>query len=111
MRAVGRVIGARRNQFDGVGAEYREVTDVALPIGHIPAVVGVSLGGDIPADGRAADTWARHGYRAGVEGSRNRGAFPERTQQTADSEQHTALVVAGDLNAAIERSEPIAFRG
>ena len=43
VRAVGGIVGARRDQLDGVGAEDREVADVLLPHRHVPRVVGVGL--------------------------------------------------------------------
>ena len=43
MRAVRIVVGTRRNQFDGVRAEHREVADILLPHRDGPAVVGVGL--------------------------------------------------------------------
>ena len=43
VRAVGVVVGARRDQLDRVGAEDRQVADVLLPHRHVPRVVGVGL--------------------------------------------------------------------
>ncbi len=44
MRAVGVVVGAGRDQLDGVGAEERQLADVTLPLRQVPGVVGIRLG-------------------------------------------------------------------
>src|SRR3954447_20607215 len=43
MRTVGLVIRARRNQFDGVRTEHREVANVLIPDWNVPRVVGIRL--------------------------------------------------------------------
>ena len=95
MRAVGVVVGARRDQLDRVGAEDGQVADVLLPHRDGPAVVGVGLGpvaelmtaqSRVPASSTGARA-RRQADGAAVEA--------QLAQQAADAEEHAALVGAG----------------
>ncbi len=112
VRAVGGIVGTRRDEFDGVGAEDGQVADVAFPHGDAPAVVGVGLGA--VAQLMAAQRILGRGAEIERAGQSNGIATHlECAQQAADAEQHAALVVAGDLDpgraAVVERAQPVAL--
>ena len=43
MRTVRVVIGARRDQLDGIGSEYNQVAEILLPLIEVPAIVGIGF--------------------------------------------------------------------
>ena len=114
VRAIGRIVGTRRNQLDGVGAEDRQVAYVAFPLRHVPPVVGVSLGP--VAQLVAAQGVLRRGLniQRARQGDRIAAHF-ECAQQAAHAEQNSALVIAHDLYAGrpavVEGAQAISFRG
>ncbi len=114
VRAIGGIVGAGRNELDGVGAEDGEVADVAFPHRDAPGVVGIGLGA--VAQLMAAQGVFGRGLnieRAG-EGDRIAAHF-EGAQQAADAEEDAAFVVADDLDAGraavVEGAQAIAFGG
>ncbi len=92
MGAVGRVVGARRNQLDGIGAEDGEIADVLLPHRQRPAVEAVRLGPIaelMPAQG---NLW--NGGNANI--GRQRGPVFRQlhlAQEIADTEEDAAGIV------------------
>ena len=95
MRAVGRVVGARRQQLDRVGAEDRQVADVLLPHRHRPGVVRIRL--RAIAELMSAQAVLRSA--GDVQNSRDEHPPPgdsQLAQQPTDAEQHSARIVAGD---------------
>ncbi len=114
VRAIGGIVGAGRNQLDGVGAEDGEVADVAFPHRDAPGVVGVGLGA--VAQLMAAQRVFRRGLNIERAGKGDRiAAHFEGAQQAADAEEDAALVVADDLDAGraavVEGAQAIAFGG
>ena len=95
MRAGRIVVGARRNQLDGIATEDHEVADVLFPPRHIPRVVGICLGPVTelvpaqPVPGRRRD--------AEIVGKFN-GAWihPQTAKKVADPEYDPARIVADD---------------
>ena len=95
MRAVGVIVGTGRDQLDGIGAEDRQLADVALPLGQVPGVVRVGLG--TIAELMTAERIL--GCRGQVEPLRQRHlarAHAQRAQEPADAEEHPAGIVADD---------------
>ena len=95
MRAVGGIVGARRDQFDGVAAEDRQIADVLLEDGDGPGVIGVRF--RAVAQLVAAQRVARRARFREAIGKLDRAASDAQfAQQPADAEQDAARVVAGD---------------
>ncbi len=93
VRAVGRIVRPGRDQFHDVGAEDRQVADGLLPLGDVPAVIGVGLGAI--AHLVAADRIARG--TGDLEGRGEPDAIAlhaQLAQQSSDAEEHTARVIA-----------------
>src|SRR5262245_291727 len=95
MGTVGIVIRARRNQFDGIGAEYGQVANVLFPEREIPTVVGVGLrsiaqlmAAKPEFGGRGNVDVAGQGYFATCQ--------VYLSEEPTDTEQHAAGIVADD---------------
>ena len=93
VRAVGRVIGARRDQLDGVGAEDGQVADVSLPLSGVPGVVGIGLGAIaelVPAErifGGGCQVESAGQTRAAA-------TKPQLAEKPAHAEENSALIIA-----------------
>src|SRR5439155_20380372 len=86
---------ARRDQLDGVRAEHRQVTDVLLPEGEIPAVIRIGFGSiaelvaaKFKFGGRDKLRMFNQRYLAARQ--------VHLAQQPADAEQYPARIVAND---------------
>ncbi len=108
VRAVGGIVGARRDQLDGVGAEDDEVANVLLPHGDGPAIVGVGLGAvaqlvaaqGVPGRGGEAQIVGRiHGVAVHVQVA----------EQGAGAEERAAGVVAHHQDVAVHGLHAVAF--
>jgi hypothetical protein len=109
--AVGVVVRARGDQFDGVGAEDSEVAEIALPLVEVPAVVGVGLGAIaqlVPAQGMARRGREPESRREEDPPPRH----PQLAEQPPDAEEHAAWVVADDEDRAVvlRGQDPVALR-
>ncbi len=95
MGAVVVVVRARRDQFDGVGAEDDEVANVLFPHRRGPGVVGVGLGA--VAELMAADGNLRRGDDAqAVVEIEPLAGHVQFAQKVSGSKEHAAIVVAAD---------------
>ncbi len=43
MRAIGKIVRARRNQFDRVGTEHRQIANVLIPCRNGPGIIGIGF--------------------------------------------------------------------
>ena len=100
MRAVGLVIGARRDQLDGVGSEDGQIANVLLPHRHGPAIVGIGL--RPVAELMAAQGITRGAGFAPAVGNGNRTFFHSQlAQQTANAKQDAARIVSRDSDPGV----------
>ena len=110
MGAVGIVVGARRNQLDGVCSEHGKVPDILLPHGNGPAIVGVGFGAI--AELVTAQPVMRGGFDVNI-GIGGDAALPhmQSAEQVADAEENATRVVAcdGDNRRGRTYVKPVAF--
>ncbi len=95
MRTVVGIVRARRNQFDGVGAEDHEIANVLLPHRYGPRVVGVGLRAVSELVAAYGDLRRGDHAQAVVEVE----PLPSHVQlakKVSGSKQHTAIVIPAD---------------
>src|SRR5580765_3196834 len=98
MRAVRVVVGAGRNQFDGIAAEDRKVAKVLFPLWKVPGVVGIGLWTE--AELMAAQLHLR-GACSGksILQAHTAGSHLQLPKQSPHSKQNSALVSPKNVNA------------
>ncbi len=95
VRAVGGIVGARRDQLDGIAAKDRKVADVLLEDGDGPSVIRIRF--RTVAQLVAAQRVARRArFREAIGKSDGTAGNAQFAQESADTEQDAARVVAGD---------------
>ena len=110
MRAVVIVVGARRDQFDGVGAEDNHVAEILFENRGSPGVVGVDLGAI--ADLMASQLVFRGGRDVEIVVDGGCVMIPaEGAEEAADAEQSASFVVALDVDGVRADGQVEAFGG
>ena len=100
MRAVGVVVRARRDQFDGVATKHGQVAKILFPGWKVPGVVGMGFGP--VAELVSAQRIFRRGDDLQIIRDRHAAALHAKlAQQSADAKQHAAGIVADDENVGV----------
>ena len=111
MRAVIVIIGSRRNQFDRIRAEHRQITVVLFPLLNIPSVVGIRLRA-IPQLVSAQRGFRSRDFAEIRRDSDSTTRHPQFTQQPPYPEQNTSFIVPqhGNQRTVSGRRDLITFR-
>src|SRR5438445_13732447 len=97
MRTISVIVGARRDQLDGIAAENGQVAKILLPNGEVPGIIGIAFG----AVTELMSAQGILGSAGDVEIVAYGDAAPLQVkfaQQSADTEQNPARVIANDKN-------------